>query len=336
MSRTFVVGVDAGGTSTRSVVATVDGRVVGRGGAGGASQRSSGADWADAVDAAVRAALSTVDASAVRAGVLGGAGAGAAGRGAFRAAATAAWQRAGLTADLITVTDLEVAYAAGTPAPDGALLVAGTGAAAVRFAAGAPVKRCDGYGWLLGDEGSAVWIGVRALRAAMAALDGRGAATALVPAVCRHLAVTPPPDLGHGSQREELAQALLAAAHAGPPAALGALAPLVGAAADAGDAVARRITGTAAGRLLHTLASVRPPTGAPVVFGGSVLLAGGPVAREVRAGVVRRFGAEPDRAADGAAGAAALAIAHLLGGRIPADVHKRLTGGGRDHEPSRE
>jgi N-acetylglucosamine kinase-like BadF-type ATPase len=341
MSRTLVVGLDSGGTATRCVVATLDGRIVGRGLAGGANQRSSGGHPADTLGTALSAALSTVDLTAVRLGVFGAAGAGAAGRAAFAAAAEQAWRRAGLTGDIVTVTDLEVGFAAGTAARDGALLVAGTGAAAVRFADGVPVRRCDGYGWLLGDEGSAVWIGVRALRAALAALDGRGEPTALVAAVCAGLGVEPPPRVV-ATQREDVAQALIAAAHAGTPASHGRLAPAVGAAADAGDAVARRITDAAAARLLRALATVEPAAGAPIVFVGSVLLSPGPVARAVRAGVVERFGAEPVPAADGAGGAATIAIARLRGGPVPATVHTRLTapppriGADRPHEPSRE
>jgi glucosamine kinase len=326
MSRTLVVGVDAGGTSTRCVVAAPDGQIVARGAAGGANQNSSGGDWAGPLAHALAAALSTVDIADVAAGVVGAAGAGGAGREAVHAAASQAWRRAGLAGDPVTVTDLEVAYAAGTPAPDGALLLAGTGAAAMRFAGGAPVRRCDGYGWLLGDEGSAVWIGVRALRAALAALDGRGGPTALVPAVCRGLGVAPV------ENREDLAQALLAAAYGGPPAALGRLAPAAGEAATAGDPVARRLVEAAAARLLHSLATVRPLKGEAVVLAGSVLLGGGPVADAVRAGVERRYGVAPAAAADGAAGAAALAIARLRGEPVPAAVHSRLTAG---HEPTR-
>jgi hypothetical protein len=63
-----------------------------------------------------------------------------------------------------------------------------------------------------------------------------------------------------------------------------------------------------------------------------VLLGGGPVADAVRAGVERRYGVAPAAAADGAAGAAALAIARLRGEPVPATVHSRLTAG---HEPTR-
>ena len=356
-----VVGLDAGATATRCVVATLDGRIVGRGGAGGANRNSSGGDLTATLTQALTGALTEAGAGApaeaagpggagrrvVRIGVLGGAGSGGAGRAGFRAAAAAAWQRAGLSGEVVTVTDLEVAYAAGTARPDGLLLLAGTGALAARFTGGRPARRVDGYGWLAGDEGSAVWIGIRALRAALAALDGRGEPTALVEAVRETLGVPPQtghtragnrsaghPDAGHpesgGPEAEELAQALLAAGFAAPPAALGRLAPAVSAAED--DPVARRIAAAAADRLLHTFDVLGPEPGEAVVLAGSVLLSPGPVARAVRAGVARRTGAEPVAAADGAAGAAALAIARLTGGPIPPRAHATLTG----HAPTLE
>ena len=347
MSRSLVVGVDAGATSTRCVVAALDGVVVGRGRAGGANRNSSGGRTAETLGVALEAALveaasAGVDRSAVRFGVLGAAGSAGAGRSMFRDAAILAWTGAGLTGEVVTVTDLEVAFAAGTAGPDGALLLSGTGALAARFAGGALERRCDGYGWLLGDEGSAVWIGVRALRTVLAALDGRGEPTALVGPAGELLGVGPPagdPGRLTGAEREELAQALVAAGFARPPAELGLLAPAVNAAADAGDPVAGQIADAAAAKLLHALDAVGPPAGGAVVLAGSVLLSPGPVARAVRAGVLARTGAEPREAVDGAGGAAAMAVAALTGRPVPPVVHARLTGGadaGRGHEPSRE
>lgn len=320
MSTTLVVGVDAGATSTRCVVATVDGTVVGRGAAGGANRNSSGGDVSAALATAIGRALDGTTRPRVRLGVLGAAGSSGAGRAAFRAAAEDAWRTAGLTAELTTVTDVEVAFAAGAAEPDGVLLLSGTGALAARFAGGGLERRCDGYGWLLGDEGSAVWIGVRALRAVLAALDGRGAPTVLIDAACEHFGVRP-------GAPEDRAQAVIAAAFGVPPAGLGGLAPAVSAAADADDPVAVRICGAATGRLLHTFDSVGPPPGAVVVLAGSVLLTPGPVSRAVRAGVTVRTGAEPRAGLDGAAGAAVLAVARLTGAPVAPVTHSRLTGG---------
>jgi glucosamine kinase len=172
-----------------------------------------------------------------------------------------------------------------------------------------------------------VWIGVRALRAVLAALDGRGEPTVLVGVAYAHFAID-------GTEPEDVAQALLAATFAVPPAALGQLAPAVSAAAEDGDPVAARICATAAGRLLHTYDSVGPPPDAVVVLAGSVLLRPGPVSRAVRSGLVSRTGAVPRMALDGAAGAAALAVGRLTGSPVAPVVHARLTGS--PHEPCRE
>ncbi|MDG6104038.1 hypothetical protein Daura_12655 [Dactylosporangium aurantiacum] len=320
----LVVGVDAGATSTRCLVSTVDGTVLGRGRAAGANQNSSGGSPARALAEALGAALRGLDPAAVALGVIGAAGAASAGREEARQAAREAWQAAGLAGEPRSVTDLEVAFAAGTGRPDGLLLLSGTGAAAVAFRAGVPHRRCDGYGWLLGDEGSAVWLGREALRAVLCALDGRGPATLLTDPVTAALEVA-----GHADP-DEHAQALIRVAYRRPPATLGLLAPLVGPAAAAGDEVAAGLVAAAAERLLHAVDTVARrgglPRGSPVVLAGSVLLTPGPVATAVRAGVADRFGAPPAEARDGAAGAAALAVAALTGAPAGDAVHARLTG----------
>jgi N-acetylglucosamine kinase-like BadF-type ATPase len=318
----MVIGIDAGATATRCVVASLDGSVLSRATAGGANQRSSTGSPADTLLAALRPALSTVESREITAGVVGLAGAGSAGRAAAEAAVAAAWRAAGLSSPVHTVTDLEVAFAAGTARSNGLLLVAGTGAAAVALADGVIVHRCDGYGWLFGDEGSAVWIGLSALRSVLCALDGRGAPTALTEPISAHLLGSRPVPAVAG----EHAQALIGAGYALAPAALGELAPLVAAAADSGDPVAGRIAEDAARRLLGALdavARIAGPDGA-IVLAGSVLLAPGPIADAVRAGARLRYDTDPAFARDGAAGAAALAIARATGAPLPPEVHARL------------
>lgn len=61
----------------------------------------------------------------------------------------------------------------------GAVIATGTGS--VTLAVGpSQVHRVDGWGYLLGDEGSGFWIGKQALTAAMWAFDGRGPQTLLL------------------------------------------------------------------------------------------------------------------------------------------------------------
>ncbi|MGI5243504.1 N-acetylglucosamine kinase [Dactylosporangium sp. CA-139066] len=323
MPEPLVIGVDAGATTSRCVVSDRNGNILARGTAGGANQNSSAASPGQVIAAALGGALAAAgaDPARVAGGVIGVAGAGGAGRAAAQAAAEEAWAGAGLGGPVRVVMDLEVAFAAGAPAPDGLLLLSGTGAVGAAFAGGALVRRCDGYGWLLGDEGSAVWLGREALRAVLRALDGRGPATELVEAVVAALGIT-------ARDPEARAQAVLRAAFDRPPAALGEFAPAVSRLAGSGDAVAAEIAGRAVAHLLHTLDTVAAAAGPPVVLAGSVLLTPGPVAEGVRAGVRQRFGDNPAAARDGAAGAAWLAIKQLSGGGGDPGTHARLTAAG--------
>jgi len=179
--------------------------------------------------------------------------------------------------------------------------------------------RADGHGWLLGDDGSAVWLGREAARAALSALDGRGPATALTRLVPEALDVA-----AAGRGPDAVARSIIAAADALPPEGLGRLAPLVSRAAEGGDAVASALAQHAARLLLRTLRATY--RGGPVVLAGGVLVSRGPVAEAVRAGVRERFGTEPSLARDGAGGAAALAVRRVRGDALPWQVHTRLTG----------
>ncbi len=319
----LVLGLDAGGTSTRAVVASAEGEVLGRGSGAGANQHSA-RDPAAALTEALRAALTGLDPARVAVGVLGLAGAGAAGLARAERLAATAWEQAGLTGRPTVVTDLAVAFAAATAGPDGTLLLAGTGAVSALFRDRAAVRRCDGYGWLVGDEGSGVWLGREAVRAALGALDGRAEPTSLVRAVSQALlgdGGTGDGGTGDGAS-DGPAQRLVGAVYAAEPARLGALAPVLDAAAREGDAVALRIVAEGAACLLRSALALGPvDPGAPFVLAGSLLTRSTLLAARVRAGLAAAGVAGPLVAEDGAAGAAALALRGL--GAADA-VHERL------------
>ncbi len=323
----LVVGVDAGASSTRCVVASTAGTVLARGSAGGANQNSS-ADPVGNLTAALREALRDLDPSRVDSGVFGIAGAGAAGHAAAQTAATDAWRTCGLAGEPRVVTDIAVAFAAGSTATEGTVMISGTGAVAAAVRDAEIIHRCDGYGWLLGDDGSAVWLGREAARAALAAADGRGDPTALLALVARTLLDADPP-----AAPDAFAQQVIATVRAQPPAELGRLAPLVDRAAGAGDAVANRIAGEAATRLLAAARAARaalttPET--PTVLAGSVLRSG-PVADAVRAGLEEECRAQPLPAGEGAAGAAALALRQLKANGNTGAAHRTLLDQGKNN-----
>src|SRR3954447_23672862 len=199
--RDLVVGLDAGGTRTRAVLAAADdGRVLGEstGGPGNAMTVPVPQLTDHLADALARGGGARVvreGAPARVVAVAGGfAGATAAcaedpGTSRARTALTAALGRLGIPARRVGVcSDIEAAFAAAPGAPsDGLALVAGTGAVAMRITDRHATTTVDGDGWLLGDEGSGFWIGRSAVRAALRMADGRGRPTGLAGWVGRTL-----------------------------------------------------------------------------------------------------------------------------------------------------
>ncbi|MFB4267128.1 BadF/BadG/BcrA/BcrD ATPase family protein [Nonomuraea sp. GTA35] len=167
----LVLGVDAGGTSSRAALFTVAGEPVRRGCAGGANPGALGRDPAAAnLAAAVRAALSGVAPVQVEAVVVGVAGS-------PEACAALADQVFGEVLPGVPVTsvgDIVTAFAAGTAAASGSVLISGTGAIAAKIIDHRAVATADGFGWQLGDEGSAFWLGRAAARATIRALATAG------------------------------------------------------------------------------------------------------------------------------------------------------------------
>ncbi|GGM95533.1 BadF/BadG/BcrA/BcrD ATPase family protein [Streptomyces fuscichromogenes] len=198
----WVVGIDAGGTRTRAVLADADadagdGRVLGEGVAGpGNALTVSAPELTDHLAEAVASAVPEAGRARVAAVVGGFAGAARApeeepGRARARAALTAALNRLGIgTAAVEVYSDIEAAFAGapGQPA-DGLALVAGTGAVAARIEGRVLVATSGGDGWLLGDDGGGFWIGREAARAALRAADGRGEPTALTAMVGQALGI---------------------------------------------------------------------------------------------------------------------------------------------------
>lgn len=171
----IVLGIDAGGTSTRAVVAAPDGSRLAHGrGPGGNPTAHGVAAACAAIARAVTEALAgyggpgTADAPGPVLGVV----AGVAGNKPFSTGdGRAALERALGHLDLApgarieVVDDVGVAFAAGTPEPSGTVLISGTGAVAGAVSHRRLDVIADGLGWLLGDLGSGYWLGHEAARA---------------------------------------------------------------------------------------------------------------------------------------------------------------------------
>lgn len=327
-SQALVVGVDAGGTRSRAwlaaagAAAEVDGAALGRGTGGPGNAFSVGrADLTRHLTEAIAQAVPPEARGRVAAAFGGFAGA-AAGLGpdlghdlalSCLEDALAANGITGAAVDVGGDTEVALASAPGAPA-DGLVLIAGTGAIATRLAGRGRRAVVDGHGWLLGDEGSGFWLGGRAVRAALEALDGRGPWTSLVAGVAEHYlpeatgaATYRPigPDAAF-ERRNALSEAIVAGAYGRAPAQLALLSPAAVGAAAEGDEVALRLLDEAAALLAATVRALDPRPGEPLVMTGGLLGPGGPLLDRVATrldGLALRLFPVPD----GAAGAAALA-----------------------------
>ncbi|MFF4340781.1 N-acetylglucosamine kinase [Kitasatospora sp. NPDC001540] len=310
----LVLGLDVGGTSTRVLVAGLDGRVVGRARGGGGNPVAHGAEAAAAeIGGAVRAALAGVDPGRVAAGVLGLAG-GLVARPDF----AGLWDGLGLGAHPVLVSDVLLAHAAGSPAPDGNVVLSGTGGMAAEVLDHELRRTADGHGWLLGDRGSGVWLGREAVSGALATIDRDAPLTGLDAAVAE--ALTGPDGLG-----EDPRSTLIAAVHAQAPARLARLAPVVLEQARLGEPAALALVVRAADHLLDTLALLRPPGCAlPIVLAGGLLSSPTPLAARLRPLLAARWPGAPLRPAGDGAGAAAWLAARSLG-RGTEELHRALT-----------
>ena len=310
MTEGRVVGVDVGGTSTRALAVHLDGTPVGRGASGGGNPNSHPPDLAaKRVAEAVREALGGGgDASACLLGM--------AGESKFTDPAVVevfetALRQVGLTCPISVVSDAEVAFASATAEPDGTIVIGGTGAVAARIVNHRKTTWVDGWGWLLGDEGSAYWIGREAVRATLRGLQAGNPPGPLAQAVLAEalpdLAVVEPFTVNR----------LITAANAEPPIRLARFASMVSTLAEA-DPVAADIVTRAAEHLAgHAQTARTADEQTPVVLAGSVIGPQSPVGTALRATLAARTSAPVLFAPDGAVGAAWLAALSVAGPDTP-------------------
>ncbi|MGI8457941.1 MAG: N-acetylglucosamine kinase [Propionibacteriaceae bacterium] len=318
--RALVVGVDAGGTSTRVGVGRRDGSLLAVVAGPGANPNAVGLrPAAHRIGELVRSALAQADVAAIDVSALTIAMAGAS-RVAGSTIDLAAVRRdvapAGLGAVPEVVLDVAGAFSAGSPADAGPVLVAGTGSIAAEVVRGQVRRRAGGWGWLLGDEGGGFWLGREAVRHALRAPDDHGP---LATAVRQAYGADDGADL-------------LAAAYAAEPHRLARLGAVVAASA-ADDPAAAELVEQAATHLVALVDQLRcsptagdaspglPPGLQPIVLAGSVLTSDGPVGRRVRA-LLAAVGRPTSTAGPAVVGPVWLAARSL--GPLDPEIHRRF------------
>ncbi|MFO0934954.1 MAG: N-acetylmuramic acid 6-phosphate etherase [Gemmataceae bacterium] len=263
----LVIGIDGGGTTTICLLAKAEtGEVLARGVAGPSNIQSVGVvNGLKSLDESVDRAFSSagVPRSTVSAACLGLAGVDRQ-EGLDIIHGWAA--RVGLANDVSVANDATLLLAAGTPEGWGLAVIAGTGSIAFVRNQQGQIGRCGGWGYTLGDEGSAYFVALTALKAACRAYDQIGPDTVLVQRFVKKMAVEGPPDFIPAVYRGSWDRSAIAG-----------LAPLVLDAAAEGDAVALSIVRDQSGELAKTSAGAVKNlglslTGIPIALAGGVLL----------------------------------------------------------------
>jgi N-acetylglucosamine kinase-like BadF-type ATPase len=247
-SGTLLIAVDGGQTATKALVARRDGTILAAG-RGGPSDHFHGPDGVEknrrAIHGAVNAALAKagVDARDVASIGLGLTGAPAGGE---QDPIVAEIVREILpTAAFTVVADYVTNLAGASGGNPGVVLIAGGGAIGYGVTADGRNALAGGFGYLLGDEGSAFDIGLRAIAAGCRAEDRRGEPTTLHDVVCAHFAIP---------QMRTIPRVVYRAGF--PREQISLLAPKVTAAAHDGDEVAQGILAAAGEELALTALGV--------------------------------------------------------------------------------
>ncbi len=264
-TQAVVLAIDGGQSSTLALIANLKGEVLGYGQAGPSNHvdEPGGRERLEtAVMTSARGALDNAGASAeqVRAVCLGMTGAHV-----EAGEIVARWlPHAAVEAHHDTVT----ALAGASLARAGIVVIAGTGAVAYGRLADGRQARAGGWGYVMGDEGSAYDLGIAALRAACRANDGRAAPTRLVTSVPAALGMSTLTEVHRAVYAQKVTRADIAR-----------LAETVARDAAAGDATARALLERAAADLADAALAVldqlgQRDTGMDIYPTGGVFQAG--------------------------------------------------------------
>lgn len=243
-------GVDGGQTSTKCVLATAQGELLGVGTGGPLvhlSAKGGKEQFAASISEAIANAWGAQKPSTIDSLVVGATGV-------FEdtiESATAIELLSPLFAHSVinVCSDALIALVGAHAGASGIMVISGTGTIAYGIqqdgSESIKLERAGGWGWPLGDAGSAFSIGRAGLQAALHASDGLGPETVLLPLMLEHFGVTEP----HDVKRFYFEPTFGAAAFA-------ALATLVSRAVDQGDLVAQKIVSTAGKALANQARAV--------------------------------------------------------------------------------
>ncbi|RCJ19681.1 ATPase [Nostoc minutum NIES-26] len=292
----YILGIDGGGSKTVCVLMDDARQVLGRGEAGASNYQSIGIEATlksieSAIYAAVNEAINITNAVRIEAICLGLAGVGRAADIELVKSLIKELQNSKLLpltwdlqpANIVICNDALIALVGGIGHPVGIVVAAGTGSIVFGRNHQGETKRVGGWGYILGDEGSAYKIAVAGMQAALKAYDGRDMSTSLADAFTQHLALASIEDLieviyRRGWRVKEIA----------------ALAPIVDLAAAEGDEVANKIIDDAVQELVKATSTAVDAIFGPsefleVVTTGSVWQARCKIHERFTASIIKKF-----------------------------------------------
>ncbi len=242
----YLIGIDGGGTKTRSIAADINGRIVGATEVGPSNFLAVGEEGIKRIVSEIMSLFEIrgcFDPKQMDCCVLGLAGAG---REKDQQRALQAVRALGLPGEIIVESDAYVALMGAFEGRPGIIIISGTGSICFGLDDAGKLHRCGGWGYLLGDEGSGYYIGHQGVLAALKDHDGRGEPTMLRQEIESHLGV---------SRIDEIISQVYAEQSLGKEN-IANLAPLVFECADSGDTVSERIVSEAAKELAEMIRSV--------------------------------------------------------------------------------
>ncbi|MBD2610118.1 MAG: N-acetylglucosamine kinase [Nostoc sp. ZfuVER08] len=292
----YVLGIDGGGSKTVCVLMDDSGQVLGRGEAGGSNYQSIGIEATfksieSAIEAAANEAIEIIKTITIEAICLGLAGVGRASDIEVVKSLVVKLQNsknlpvnwALQPENIVICNDAFIALVGGIGHDVGIVVAVGTGSIVFGRNQQGNTKRVGGWGYILGDEGSAYKIAVAGMNAALKSYDGREITTTLVDAFKEHLNLENIEDLIEVIYRRQWGVKQIAA-----------LAPIVDLAAASGDEVANNIIDDAVKELVKATSVVIDAIFSPdsiyeVVTTGSVWLSRAKIYEKFSASIINKF-----------------------------------------------
>ncbi|ARV60067.1 ATPase [Nostocales cyanobacterium HT-58-2] len=255
----YVLGIDGGGSKTVCILMDDTGKVLGRAESGASNYQSIGIEETlksikfAICHAVIKAREITNNVIKIEAICLGLAGVGRSKDIEVVKGIVQEFQSSSLpsitwelpASNIVICNDALIALVGGVGYPVGIVVAAGTGSIIFGRNHNGETKRVGGWGYILGDEGSAYKIAVAGMQAALKAYDGREMSTSLLESFQHYLELESIEDLIEVIYRQGWGVKEIAA-----------LAPIVDNAAADGDEVAHRIIDDAVKELIKATSTI--------------------------------------------------------------------------------